>query len=101
MTSTPRNYLLTLLMLIMVFNYVDRIAMGLLLQGIKVDLSLSDTQLGFLTGIAFAGFYATMGIPIARWAVVVIGSRSSRPRLDCGVLPWRSVDWRQTFCSFG
>jgi len=38
------------------------------LQGIKVDLSLSDTQLGFLSGIAFALFYATMGIPIARWA---------------------------------
>ena len=52
----------------MVFNYVDRVALGLLLQNIKVDLSLSDTQLGLLTGIAFAAFYATMGIPIARWA---------------------------------
>lgn len=52
----------------MVFNYVDRVAMGLLLQDIKVDLSLSDTQLGLLTGIAFASFYAVMGIPIARWA---------------------------------
>ena len=52
----------------MVFNYVDRVALGLLIQDIKVDLQLSDTQLGLLTGIAFAGFYAVMGIPIARWA---------------------------------
>jgi MFS family permease len=40
----------------------------LLLQDIKVDLSLSDTQLGLLTGLAFALFYSIMGIPIARWA---------------------------------
>jgi predicted MFS family arabinose efflux permease len=40
----------------------------LLAQDIKVDLALSDTQLGLLTGIAFAAFYSLMGIPIARWA---------------------------------
>jgi MFS transporter, Spinster family, sphingosine-1-phosphate transporter len=66
--KTPRTYLLALLTVIMVFNYVDRVAMGLMLQDIKLDLALSDTQLGFLTGIAFAIFYAGMGIPIARWA---------------------------------
>ena len=65
---TTKNQLLALLTAIMVFNYVDRLAMGLLLQDIKRDLALSDTQLGLLTGIAFAAFYATMGIPIARWA---------------------------------
>lgn len=65
---THKNYLLALLTVIMVFNYVDRLAVGLLLQDIKVDLALTDTQLGFLTGIAFALFYSTMGIPIARWA---------------------------------
>lgn len=63
-----RNYLLVLLAAIMVFNYVDRLALGLLLEEIKVDLHLSDTQLGLLTGIVFALFYALMGIPIARWA---------------------------------
>lgn len=66
--KTSNKYWLALLTAIMVFNYVDRVAMGLLLQDIKVDLSLSDTQLGLLTGIAFASFYAVMGIPIARWA---------------------------------
>jgi MFS transporter, Spinster family, sphingosine-1-phosphate transporter len=43
-------------------------ALGLVLQDIKADLALSDTQLGILTGIAFALFYSVMGIPIARWA---------------------------------
>lgn len=60
--------LLAFLTLIMICNYVDRVALGLMLPDIKVDLELSDTQLGLLTGIAFAAFYAVMGIPIARWA---------------------------------
>jgi len=63
-----RNYLLSLLLVILAFNYVDRLALGLMLQEIKGDLHLTDTQLGFLTGIAFALFYSIMGIPIARWA---------------------------------
>src|SRR2546423_15512636 len=49
-------------------NFVDRGLMVLLLQPIKEDLQLSDTQLGLLTGIAFGLFYATLGLPIARWA---------------------------------
>lgn len=49
-------------------NLVDRGLMMLLLQPIKEDLQLSDTQLGLLTGIAFGLFYATLGLPIARWA---------------------------------
>lgn len=49
-------------------NYLDRGLMVILLQSIKEDLRLSDTQLGFLTGIGFALFYATVGVPIARWA---------------------------------
>lgn len=63
-----RSYLLVLLLVIMAFNYVDRLALGVLLQDIKRDLRLTDTELGFLSGIAFASFYSLMGIPIARWA---------------------------------
>lgn len=63
-----RNYLLAVLLLVLAFNYVDRLAFGLLLQDIKTEFALTDTQLGFLTGIAFALFYSVMGIPIARWA---------------------------------
>jgi predicted MFS family arabinose efflux permease len=40
----------------------------LVLQDIKRDLRLSDTQLGFMTGIAFALFYSMLGVPLARWA---------------------------------
>lgn len=67
-SSAYRKYLLTVLMVILAFNFVDRMALGLLLQDIKIELDLSDTQLGFLSGIAFAFFYSIMGIPIARWA---------------------------------
>lgn len=63
-----KSYLLAVLSAIMVFNYVDRIAMAVMLQNIKVDLRLTDTDIGLLTGIAFALFYSVMGIPIARWA---------------------------------
>lgn len=63
-----RNYLLGVLAVVLAFNFVDRLALGLVLQDIKLDLALSDTQLGLLTGIAFALFYSVMGIPIARWA---------------------------------
>jgi MFS family permease len=63
-----KQYMLGLLLVIMAFNYVDRQALGLLLQHIKADLSLSDTELGLMSGIAFALFYSVLGIPIARWA---------------------------------
>lgn len=63
-----RNGALAVLLIISAFNWVDRLALGLLLQEIKIDLVLSDTQLGLLTGIAFAIFYSLMGIPIGRWA---------------------------------
>lgn len=66
--GVSRGTLLTILMLILTFNQVDRIALGLVLENIKSDLQLTDTELGVLTGIAFAFFYAAMGIPIARWA---------------------------------
>jgi MFS family permease len=69
MFSQPyKRYVLTTLTLVYTLNYLDRGLVVLLLQPIKVDLNLSDTQLGFLTGIAFGVFYATLGLPIARWA---------------------------------
>lgn len=63
-----RSYLLIVLMTILGFNFVDRIALGIISQDLKTDLHLSDTQLGFLGGLGFALFYSVMGIPIARWA---------------------------------
>lgn len=68
-----RNYALFILMLAYTMNFVDRQILSILLQPIKLELDLSDTQLGFLSGLTFAIFYATLGIPIAMWA-----DRSSR-----------------------
>ena len=63
-----QRWLLTALLCVLAFNYVDRLALGLVLQDIKLDLHLTDVELGFLSGIAFALFYSLMGIPLARWA---------------------------------
>lgn len=68
--SSPayKRYMLGVLVVVLALNYIDRFALGLMLQDIKRDLQLSDTQLGLLTGLAFAFFYSIMGLPIARWA---------------------------------
>ncbi|MEO0320634.1 MAG: MFS transporter, partial [Pseudomonadota bacterium] len=50
------------------FNFLDRQIMGILAPAIKGEFGLSDTQLGLLSGIAFAILYTTLGIPIARLA---------------------------------
>lgn len=63
-----KHYLLILLTVVAALNYVDRHIVALLMEPIKQDLQLSDSQLGFLTGFAFALFYAVAGIPISRWA---------------------------------
>lgn len=68
MSEGYRNYLLGLLLCIQTLTYIDNRVMSLVLQQIKLEFVLSDTQLGVLTGIAFSLFYAVMGIPIARWA---------------------------------
>ena len=62
------NYVLFILALVAFFNYLDRMALSMLMEPIKAELGFSDTQLGLLTGFAFALFYATFGIPIARLA---------------------------------
>lgn len=64
-----------MLALVNVFNYMDRMLLAVLLPGIQADLVLSDTQLGLLTGLAFALFYALAGIPIARLADRWVRSR--------------------------
>jgi predicted MFS family arabinose efflux permease len=61
-------YAVALLTLVNVFNYMDRMALAVLAPLIKVDLALSDTELGLLVGMAFALFYAVCSLPIARWA---------------------------------
>jgi predicted MFS family arabinose efflux permease len=63
-----RNYVLAMLTLVYVFNFIDRQLLVILQEAIKKDLQLSDTQLGLLSGFTFAIFYVVLGIPIARFA---------------------------------
>jgi MFS family permease len=62
------GYVLLLLAMANILNAVDRTLVSLLAELIKTDLGISDTQLGLLTGFAFAVFFVLAGIPIARWA---------------------------------
>ena len=63
-----KYYLLSLLTVVAVFNFLDRGVLALAMESIKDDFQLSDSQLGVMSGFAFALFYALAGIPVARWA---------------------------------
>ena len=69
-------YIVGLLLLITICNYLDRIVLNVLQEPIKRELQLSDWQLGLLSGPAFALFYSVAGIPVARLA-----ERTNRARL--------------------
>ena len=82
-----KNYLLIMLVLVGVITTFERFIFSLALEPIKHELQLSDSQLGLMTGIAFAAFYAIAGIPIARWADR--GNRATITALSvgfCGVM---------------
>jgi MFS family permease len=61
-------YVLGVLFLVYVFNFIDRQILSILAQDIKQSLHVSDAQLGFLYGTAFAIFYSVFGIPLGRLA---------------------------------
>ncbi|MCE7798662.1 MFS transporter [Sphingobium sufflavum] len=63
-----RRYALFLLFCAYTINYVDRQVITILQDPIKAELGLTDTQLGLMTGLSFALFYAVLGVPIARLA---------------------------------
>ena len=67
-TPTSQRVLLWTLLVIYIFNFLDRQIVGILAEPIKRDLGLSDTQIGLMTGLAFALFYTVLGLPIARYA---------------------------------
>ena len=62
------GWVIVVLFFIQLFSIMDRLVLSVLGDDIKRDLGLSDSRLGFLLGFAFAAFYATVGIPIARLA---------------------------------
>jgi len=70
------HYVLGVLFVVYVMNFVDRQVLSVLVGPIQRDLGVSDTAMGLLGGLAFAAFYTLAGIPIARWA-----DRGSRTRV--------------------
>lgn len=77
LTTLPRparpNIVLAMLLLVYIFNFVDRQILAILAGPIQRDLGLSDGQMGMLGGLAFALLYATLGVPFA-W----VADRTSR-----------------------
>ncbi|MDP3673575.1 MAG: MFS transporter [Novosphingobium sp.] len=65
--NSPR-LVLWLLLIVYIFNFIDRQIVNILAEPIARDLDLSDTQIGLMTGIAFALLYTMLGLPIARYS---------------------------------
>ena len=77
-------YVVGVLMLAYISSYIDRQILSLLVEPLKHDFRLTDTEVGSLMGLSFVIFYATAGIPIGRLA-----DRSSRRNIIAlGVLFW-------------
>ena len=81
MSPLYRAWVLFILVVVYTFNFVDRVIVGILAEPMKRDLGLSDTQLGLMSGAAFALFYTLLGIPVARLA-----DRGSRVWIMTGAL---------------
>ena len=64
------HYVLFVLVLVYIFNFIDRQILSILAEDIKADLGIGDAEMGFLYGTVFAVFYAVFGIPLARFADV-------------------------------
>ncbi|MEC8492845.1 MAG: MFS transporter, partial [Pseudomonadota bacterium] len=64
------RYVLFVLIIVYIFNFIDRQILSILAEEIKLDLGIGDAEIGFLYGTAFAIFYAVFGIPLGRLADV-------------------------------
>jgi MFS family permease len=65
---SARSFMLILLLVVYISNYADRQILNVLAVQIMADLKIGNTEFGFLSGLSFALFYATLGIPIAMLA---------------------------------
>ncbi len=81
------HYVLFVLVIVYVFNFIDRNILSILAQDIKADLGVSDAEMGFLYGTVFAVFYAVFGIPLARFADVWV----RRSLISIGLLFWSAM----------
>ncbi|AWL29177.1 MFS transporter [Acinetobacter defluvii] len=77
-------YVVLLCMLAYIFSFIDRQILALMIEPIKADLNLTDTQFSLLHGLAFSLFYAFMGLPLA-----YLADRFSRPKIIAvGIIFW-------------
>ena len=81
------HYVLFVLVIVYVFNFIDRNILSILSQDIQADLGVSDAEMGFLYGTVFAVFYAVFGIPLARFADVWV----RRSLISLGLLFWSAM----------
>ncbi|MXO66594.1 spinster family MFS transporter [Altericroceibacterium endophyticum] len=87
LSPSYRRMFIGLVSLVAVFNYADRAIFAALAEQIKIDLNLSDLQLGILQGLAFAFLYALLGLPIGRLA-----ERASRTKILAGaIILWSAM----------
>lgn len=77
-------YVVVILTLTYTVSFIDRQIMALMVEPIRRDLDISDTQISLLLGLAFAVFYTLLGIPIARLA----DRRSRRGIIAVGITIW-------------
>lgn len=83
-SRAAKIYLLLLLSLLTALNYYDRYVISILVEDIKHEFTLSDSQIGILSGLAFAVIYSVAAVPIARFAD---GGRHARV-LGLSALVW-------------
>jgi len=77
-------YAVIVLMVCYTFSFIDRLILAFLVTPLKHDLSLSDTQIGLLQGLAFAVFYSILGIPCGLAADRI----NRRNLIAVGVFAW-------------
>ncbi len=82
--ATQAWYAVGVFTVVLMFNFLDRGIVQLLIGPLKADLQLSDQQIGLLMGVAFAIFYAVLGVPIAR----LVDSKSRRLIIGFGIATW-------------
>ncbi len=68
MPARRRHFALAILVVAFTLSHVDRQIVAILAEPLRHEFSLTDTQLGLLTGLAFAVFYSTLSLPVASWA---------------------------------
>lgn len=80
-------YVLGVLVLVYILNFIDRQILSILAVDIKRDLGLTDSDLGFLGGAAFAVFYALFGVPLGRLA----DNWNRKKLLSIGLALWSTM----------